>query len=94
MEGTCTLSEMNLDYLPITKRVYPSFNLYNQDKIASIKERIIINNRDGKIDLILNGTEFNEIILEEDDEYKKETNFEIRVLPPPSSCLFTLKKDK
>ena len=85
-QGECTLSEIDFDKLPKAKRIYAPF--YNQDKINSIKSRLLSDNREGKIDSILNDTPFNEIKLEDDEEYKKETKIKVSPLPPPSNINF------
>jgi len=68
--------------LPIAKRVYakPFF----QDEIEEVKKRLKIDNRDSKIEAIIEDKEFIEQKLEDDAEYKKLTHIEVKPLPPPS----------
>lgn len=88
---------MENTYLPTVKRVYPSLHV-NEEIINNIKSRIISENREGKINSIVSDIKFDEIKLEEDEEYKKAIEIKVVPLPPPSNtiyyCEFRLKKNR
>jgi len=42
-----------------------------KEELDTVRNRIMIDNRDGKIESIVNGVDFTEKKLEEDEEYKK-----------------------
>lgn len=42
-----------------------------KEELDTVRNRIMIDNRDGKIESIVNGIDFTEKKLEEDEEYKK-----------------------
>lgn len=62
----------------------------SQDEIDSVKNRLIQENRDGKIDSIIEGKEFEEKKIEDDIEYKELMNKGVKPMPAPSGKLFYL----
>ncbi len=79
--------------IPTAKRIYAQ--TYKQYEVEEIKKRIFIENRDRKIESIINDCEYVEQKLEDDPEFKKIA-VEIKPLPKPSLELlyidFTYKK--
>lgn len=61
-----------------------------EEEINSVKKRIISENRDGKIESIINDEEFKEKTLEEDEEYKKLMKKGVVPMSGPSGQLFYL----
>ena len=84
--GLCTLSEIRFDELPTAKRIFGSHT--DQVKIDNIISRITSENREGKINSILNNDLFEEIKLEDDEEYKSATEIKVVPLPPPSNIIY------
>lgn len=62
----------------------------SEEEINSVKKRIISENRDGKIESIINDEEFKEKTLEEDEEYKKLMKKGVVPMSGPSGQLFYL----
>jgi hypothetical protein len=60
-----------------------------KDEIDGVKSRVKSENRDGKIEAIIEGGEFTEKKLEDDEEYKKLMG-KVTPMPAPSSNLFYL----
>ena len=79
VEGNNESAEDNNDFpslLPIAMKIAQTtigqdLVFASEDEINSVKKRIISENRDGKIESIINDEEFKEKTLEEDEEYKK-----------------------
>lgn len=62
-------------FTPVAKRIYPSIGVdpgvfASKEEIDCIKQRLKIENRDGKIISIIEDREFVEKKLEDDEEYK------------------------
>jgi hypothetical protein len=62
-------------FLPIAMKIAKTtigqdLGFASEEEINSVKKRIISENRDGKIESIINDEEFKEKTLEEDEEYK------------------------
>jgi len=62
----------------------------SEEEINSVKKRIISENRDGKIESIINDEEFKEKTLEEDKEYKELMKRGVVPMSGPSGKLFYL----
>jgi hypothetical protein len=62
----------------------------SEEEINSVKKRIISENRDGKIESIINDEEFKEKTLEEDEEYKELMKRGVVPMTAPSGHLFYL----
>ena len=79
LNSTDELSKDKEDFpslLPIAMKIAKTtigqdLGLASEEEINSVKKRIISENRDGKIESIINGEEFKEKTLEEDEEYKE-----------------------
>jgi hypothetical protein len=62
----------------------------SKEEIDAVKSRVQSDNRDGKIESIIEGGEFTEKKLEDDEEYKKLMEKGVTPMPAPSSNLFYL----
>lgn len=62
----------------------------SKDEIDSVKNRIQVDNRDGKIGAIIEGEEFIEKKLEDDEEYKELMKKGVTPMSAPSGNLFYL----
>ena len=62
----------------------------SQEEIDEVKKKVQSENRDGKIESIIEGGEFTEKKLEDDEEYKKLMKKGVTPMPAPSSNLFYL----
>ncbi len=62
----------------------------SKEEIDDVKSRVNSENRDGKIEAIIEGGEFTEKKLEDDEEYKKLMKKGVTPLSAPSSNLFYL----
>lgn len=62
----------------------------SKEEIDSVKNRITQENRDGKIESIINDKPFSEKKLEEDDEYKELMRKGVTPMSAPSGSLFYL----
>lgn len=73
--------------LPVAKRIYLGVNVgifATEEELDSVRNRITTDNRDGKIESIINGIDFTEKKLEEDEEYKKLIKKGVVPLGPPT----------
>lgn len=62
----------------------------SKEEIDSVKNRITQENRDGKIESIINDKPYSEKKLEEDDEYKELMRKGVTPMSAPSGTLFYL----
>ncbi len=62
----------------------------SKEEIDAVKSRVQSDNRDGKIEAIVEGGEFTEKKLEDDEEYKKLMEKGVTPMSAPSSNLFYL----
>ena len=62
----------------------------SQEEIDEVKSKVQSENRDGKIESIIEGGEFTEKKLEDDEDYKKLMKKGVTPMPAPSSNLFYL----
>lgn len=62
----------------------------SQEEIEEVKKKVQSENRDGKIQSIVDGSEFTEKKLEDDDEYKKLMKKGVSPLSAPSGVLHYL----
>ena len=62
----------------------------SKEEIDDVKSRIHSENRDGKIEAIIEGGEFTEKKLEDDEEYKELMKKGVTPMPAPSGTLFYL----
>ena len=62
----------------------------SKEEIDSVKNRITQENRDGKIESIINDKPYSEKKLEEDDEYKELMRKGVTPMPGPTGKLFYL----
>lgn len=81
--------------LPIAMRVAAKtisddLVFYTQDEINSVKNRLKQENRDGKIESILDNKEFEEKKIEDDIEYKKLISKGVKPMSGPSCSLLFL----
>ena len=60
----------------------------SQEEIDSVKSRVKSDNRDGKIEAIIEGGEFIEKKLEDDEEYQKLMKKGVTPMSTPSGTLF------
>lgn len=75
--------------LPIAKRVYAttvdcSGIFASKEELDGVRNRVISENRDRKIDSVLENKGYEEIILEDDEEYKRLRNKGVNPMSPPS----------
>jgi hypothetical protein len=62
----------------------------SKEEIDAVKSRIQSDNRDGKIEAIIEGGEFTEKKLEDDEEYKELMKKGVTPMSAPSGTLFYL----
>lgn len=62
----------------------------SKEEIDDVKSRVNSENRDGKIEAVIEGGEFTEKKLEEDEEYKELMKKGVTPMPAPSGTLFYL----
>ena len=62
----------------------------SQEEIDEVKKKVQSENRDGKIEAIVEGKEFTEKKLEDDEEYKQLMKKGVTPLSSPSGLLFYL----
>ena len=62
----------------------------SQEEINEVKSKVQSENRDGKIEAIIEDGEFTEKKLEDDEDYKKLMKKGVTPMPAPSSNLFYL----
>ena len=62
----------------------------SKEEIDDVKSRVNSENRDGKIEAIIEGGEFTEKKLEDDEEYKELMKKGVTPMPAPSGTLFYL----
>lgn len=62
----------------------------SQEEIDEVKKKVQSKNRDGKIEAIVEGKEFTEKKLEDDEEYKDLMKKGVKPMSGPSSILFYL----
>ena len=62
----------------------------SKEEIDAVKSRVQSDNRDGKIEAIVEGGEFTEKKLEDDEEYKKLMKKGVTPMSAPSGTLFYL----
>jgi hypothetical protein len=79
--------------LPMARRVSQKtlsqeLLFYSEEEIQLVKNRIFTENRDRKINSILEGKEYVELFLEDDPEYKDIVSGVITPLSGPSGRLF------
>ena len=98
-ENTLTSDDTISDFpslLPIAMRVATRTigqdigGFASKEEIDSVKNRITQENRDGKIESIINDKPFSEKKLEEDDEYKELMRKGVTPMSAPSGSLFYL----
>lgn len=75
--------------LPVGKRVYSKLGVDSgifatKEELDAVRNRITTDNRDGKIESIINGIDFTERKLEEDEEYKRLIKKGVVPLGPPT----------
>jgi len=95
LENRTTTEETNIDFpslLPLAMKV--SSKLISNDlifaskeEIEEVRKKVQSENRDGKIEAIVEGSEFTEKRLEDDDEYKKLIKKGVSPLSAPSGVL-------
>ena len=97
-ENTLTTDTTSLDFpslLPIAMRVSSKLIsneliFASQEEIEEVKKKVQTENRDGKIEAIVEGSEFTEKKLEDDEEYKKLMKKGVSPLSAPSGVLHYL----
>lgn len=62
----------------------------SQEEINEVKSRVQSENREGKIDAVIEGNEFTEKKLEDDPQYKELMKKGVTPLPAPTGQLFYL----
>ena len=62
----------------------------SKEEIDEVKKKVQSENRDGKIEAIIEGGEFTEKKLEDDEEYKELMKKGVTPMPAPSGTLFYL----
>ena len=98
VEGNNESAEDNNDFpslLPIAMKIAQTtigqdLVFASEEEINSVKKRIISENRDGKIESIINDEGFKEKTLEEDEEYKELMKKGVVPMSGPSGKLFYL----
>lgn len=80
---------------PVVKKVFAKtlggdLGFASKEEINEVKNRIQIDNRDGKIDAVLEDKEFVEKKLEDDEEYKKLMKKGVTPISAPTVSLFYL----
>ena len=78
--------------LPIAMKVAAKTDLIfvSPEEINEVKNKVLTENRDGKIEAIVDGKEFTEKKLEDDPEYQKLMKKGVTPLSAPSGQLFYL----
>lgn len=95
-ENTLTSEDTSASLLPIAMRVAARTigqdigGFASKEEIDSVKNRITQENRDGKIESIINDKVFSEKKLEEDEEYKNLMKKGVTPMSVPSGQLFYL----
>jgi len=79
--------------LPKSIRILPKFGVdpgifASEEEINSVKSRVLSENREGKINAILTGSDYIDKKLEDDMEYIRLINKGVHPLPKPSNNLF------
>lgn len=80
---------------PVVKKVFAKtlggdLGFASKEEIDEVKNRIQVDNRDGKIDAVLEDKEFVEKKLEDDEEYKKLMKKGVKPMSAPTGQLFYL----
>ena len=80
---------------PLVKRVSvktlaSDLSFASKEEINEVKNRIQVDNRDGKIDAVFEDKDFVEKKLEDDEEYKKLMKKEVTPMSAPTGSLFYL----
>jgi hypothetical protein len=73
-----------------TKTLSSDLHFATKEEIEEVEKRIISENRDGKIESIIDDKEFKEKRLEDDEEYKKLMNKGVKPMSVPTGQLFYL----
>ena len=98
-ENTLATEDTSMEFpslLPIAMRVAARTigqdigGFYTQEEMDSVKNRIKQENRDGKIESILEDKQFEEKKLEEDEEYQKLLKKGVTPMSGPTGQLFYL----
>jgi hypothetical protein len=98
LENQTATEETNIDFpslLPLamkvsSKLISNDLIFASQEEIDQVKKKVQSENRDGKIQSIVDGSEFTEKKLEDDDEYKKLMKKGVSPLSDPSGVLHYL----
>ena len=88
-----TQSEFDSALFPVVKQIFSrtigmDLGFATQDEINEVKSRVTRDNRDGKIESILDDKPFIEKKIEDDPEYKDLMKKGTSPLPGPSPTLF------
>jgi hypothetical protein len=80
---------------PVVKKVFAKtlagdLGFASKEEVDKVKNRIQVDNRDGKIDAVLEDKEFVEKKLEDDEEYKKLMKKGVKPMSAPTGQLFYL----
>jgi hypothetical protein len=97
-ENTSSIENTSDDFpslLPLAMRVAAKtisndLIFASQEEIDEVKKKVQSENRDGKIEAIIEGGEFVEKKLEDDEEYKELMKKEVTPMSAPSGTLFYL----
>jgi len=98
-ENTLVTEDTSIEFpslLPIAMKVAARTigqdigGFYTQEEMDSVKNRVRQENRDGKIESVLEDKEFKEKKLEEDEEYKKLLKKGVTPMSGPTGQLFYL----
>jgi len=97
-ENTLSTESTSGDFpsiLPLAMRVAPrtlsnDLIFASKEEIDQVKKKVLSENRDGKIESIIEGGEFIEKKLEDDVEYKELMKKGVTPMSAPSSSLFYL----
>jgi hypothetical protein len=73
-----------------TKTISQDLIFASSEEINEVKNKVLTENRDGKIEAIVDGKEFTEKKLEDDPEYQKLVKKGVTPLSAPSGQLFYL----
>lgn len=95
LEENTQTSEFDSVLFPVAIRVAAntlsnSLVFASKEEIDDVKKKVQSENRDGKIDAIIEGGEFVEKKLEDDEEYKKLMKKGVTPMSAPSGTLFYL----
>ena len=74
----------------VSKTISNDLIFASQEEIDEVKKKVQSENRDGKIEAIVEGKEFTEKKLEDDEEYKQLMKKGVTPLSAPSGLLFYL----